>query len=306
MRYCWNDWFRGPLRDLTLDEAKLIRSIGFEVAGINCGDVDATDADIDHIKGIFDQAGLIPGPYGAGSATFHPDPAVCKEYKKNIAKALRIAGKIGCTGLRYSIGSMDPKNVWINHPENHTQKALDLLIESTKELVPIAEDSRVMLCPETTQWTIVNGVERMKEYVDRLNSPYAKVCFDFVNHMTAERIVDSGVYIKQAVATLGDRIGEFHVKDVQVVPGSVLVVHIDETKMGTGVLNHAAIMEASNDLEPWKTFSLEHIGYDYKNPENVRDVKLGHDYILSYANRIGHRFTDAKLTREKWEKENKK
>lgn len=302
MRLCWNDWFRGPLRNLTLDEAKLIKNMGYDVAGINSGDVDATDADIDHIKNIFNDAGLMPGPYGAGSAAFHPDPATCKEYKKALAKGLRIAGKIGCTGIRYSIGSMDPKNVWIHHPENHTQKALDMLIESTKELVPIAEDCQVMLCPETTQYTIVNGIERMKEYVDRLDSPYAKFSFDFVNHMTSDRIYSSGEYARKAVAILGDRIGEFHIKDARPTPNTVLVCHLDETKMGTGFLDHETLIKISDDLEPWKTFSLEHIGYDYKNPENVRDVTLAHDYIQQIADRIGHKWTDPGMTRAKWEK----
>ncbi|HDY90048.1 MAG TPA: hypothetical protein ENH82_18245, partial [bacterium] len=196
MRLCWNDWFTGPLRNLTLKEAKAIYDIGYRVAGINSGDLDATDADIEHVKNIFKESVLIPGPYGGGRATFHPDPAVCKEYKKGIAKALRIAGKLGCISIRYSVGSMDPNNIWIHHPENHTQKALDLLIENTKELVPVAEDTGVMLCPETTKWTIVGSVERMKEYVDRLDSPYAKIVFDPVNHMTSDRVYESGVYMK--------------------------------------------------------------------------------------------------------------
>ena len=64
MRLCWNDWFTGPLRNLTLEEAKTIYDIGYRVAGINSGDLDATDANIEHVKNIFRESGLIPGPYG--------------------------------------------------------------------------------------------------------------------------------------------------------------------------------------------------------------------------------------------------
>ena len=157
MRLCWNDWFHGPLRNMKPEDVKLLYDMGWRVIGINSGQVDASDADIDYVKNVLADAGLMPGPYGGGRVTFHPDPAVSREYKKGIAQALRVAGKLGCTGLRYSIGSMHPKDIWSHHPENYTQKALDLLIESTRELVPVAEDARCMLCPETNSWTIVKN-----------------------------------------------------------------------------------------------------------------------------------------------------
>lgn len=294
MRLCWNDWFNGPLRNIKPEDAKTLYGIGFRVAGINSGDTEATDADIDRVKKIFDDNGLMPGPYGAGRATFHPDPALCSEFKKQVALALKIGGKLGCTSLRYSVGSMNPDNIWMHHHENHTQKALDMLIEHTKELVPIAEDSGCMLCPETTQWTIVGSIERMKEYVDRLDSPYAKIVFDPVNHMKYDRIYESGKFVQCAISTLGNRIGVLHVKDVM-IQDKLLVSHIDEAEMGTGLLDHEMLIKASVQLEPWKTFSLEHI-----NEKEL--VKKAYDHIQSTANRIGHNWTDPKLTRPRWEK----
>ncbi len=293
MRLCWNDWFNGPLRNITPEDAKTLYDIGFRVAGINSGDTEASDADINRVKNILDDNGLVPGPYGAGRAAIHPDSAVTREYKRELARALRIGGKLGCTSLRYSAGSMNPDNIWMHHPENHTQKALDMLIEHTKELVPIAEDSGCMLCPETTQWTIVGSIERMKEYVDRLDSPYAKIIFDPVNHMKYDRIYDSGTFVKTAIAELGDRIGVIHVKDVM-IQDKLLVSHIDEAEMGTGLFDHAALIKASEQLEPWKTFSLEHI--------NERPlVKEAYNHIQRVANSIGHQWTDPHLTRPRWE-----
>jgi len=294
MRLCWNDSLGGPLRNMKLEEAKFIYNIGYRVAGVNAGDTEATDADIDHARNILEEAGLVPGPYGLGASAIRPDKADEKRQKDQIAKALKIAGKLGCTALRYSVGSLHPKDIWMHHPENVTQKALDELIENTRDLVPIAEDSNCMLCPETTLWTIVNSIQRMKEFVDRLDSPYVRIVFDPVNHMTANRVYDSGRYIKCAVAYLGDRIGEFHVKDVK-VEDKLLVVHIDEAEMGTGLLDHEALIEASTQLEPWKTFSLEHI-----SERNL--IKNAHDHIQGEADRIGHTWTDPNCTRERWER----
>jgi len=294
MRLCWNDSFGGPLRNMKREEAEFVYGIGFRVAGINAGDTEATDRDIERAKRIFEEVGLITGPYGLGASAVRPDKAEEKKHKERIRKALRIAGKLGCTTLRYSVGSMHPTNIWMHHPDNFTQKALDELIESTRELVPVAEDSNCILCPETTQWTIVNNLERMKEFVDRLDSPYVRIVFDPVNHMTPERVYDSGRFIKCAVAYLGDRIGVFHVKDVM-VQDKLLVVHIDETEMGTGLLDHEALIRVSTQLEPWKTFSLEHI-----RDRNL--IKKAHDHIQGIADRIGHRWTDPRCTRERWKR----
>lgn len=304
MRLCWNDWFPGPLKGLTLEEGKKTRELGVVVAGINSADVNATDADIDHVKMIFDKCGLIPGPYGLGRALIHPDETQLRKYKDEIKRALIIAGKLGCTNIRISAGSMDPDNIWKHHPENHTQKAMDILVANTREMAKIAEDTGCAICPETTQGTVVGTVERMKEFVDRCESPYVQIVFDPVNHMGAERIYESGNFIKCAIATLGDRIGEIHVKDAMVKDD--FMFYFGEAPMGTGTLDHAALLSASKQLEPWKTFSLEHIGYDYKNPEHFQRDKYAIDYIKGVAEKIGYTFTEPGCTRKVWEKSQKK
>ncbi|MCE5252007.1 sugar phosphate isomerase/epimerase [bacterium] len=298
MRLCWNDGLGGPLGKLDPKEAKLIYDIGFRVAGVNAGYQEPSEADIDHARNVLADAGLTPGPYGIGASAVRPDKTEEKEHMRQIAQALKIAGKLKCTALRYSVGSLHPKDIWMHHPDNHTQKALDRLIDNTRELVPVAEDSGVMLCPETTLWTIVNSIERMKEFVDRLDSPYARITFDFVNHMSYDRVYESGRFMRCAVATLGDRIGEFHVKDVM-VQDKLLVCHIDEAPMGTGLLDHETLIRVSTQLEPWKTFSLEHIS-------EYGQVKKAHDHIQGIADRIGHTWTDPRLTRPLWERDKQK
>lgn len=291
MRLCWNDWFGGPLRNIKREDLKRLSDMGFKVVGINSGRSDASDTDIDYVKNMYADLGLYFGPYGARGG-FHPDPTVWKEQKERLIGSLQVAGKLGCTGIRFSVGSMHPTDVWRHYPDNHTQQAMDLLIERMKEVVPYAEDAGCMLCPETNQWTIVNSIQRMKEYVERLDSPYARIVFDPVNHMNPERVFDSGRYMKCAIGYLGDCIGELHIKDVQVMDN--YMVHIEEAQMGTGLLDHEELIRTSTQLESWKTFSLEHI--------NNRDlVKPAHDYIQGIADRIGHTWTDPGCTRVRWE-----
>ncbi len=299
VRLCWNDWFRGPIRDLTIEEGKRIRDLGVRVAGINSGHVEASDADIDNVRRIMDECGLVPGPYGVGRALIHPDPATLKKFKDEIASALRIAGKLGCTNIRISAGSLDPDNIWKHHPENHTQKAMDVLVKHTRELAVVAEEAQCAICPETTQGTVVGSIPRMKEYVDRCESPFVQIVFDPVNHMGAHRIYESGRFIRCAIATLGDRIGEIHVKDAEVK--DPFMFYFGEAPMGEGTLDHVALLESSRQLESWKTLSLEHIGYDYTNPEHFKKNKYAIDYIKGVAEKIGYEFTDPECTRKRWE-----
>jgi sugar phosphate isomerase/epimerase len=281
---------------------KKLYEIGFRVVGIHSSDLDVSDNALDQVKNYFMDAGLVPGPFGGGRAVIHPDPAVSKKYKQGIAKALIICGKLGCTGIRYSIGSMHPKDVWRYHPENHTQKALDMLIESTRELIPVAEDCNSMLCPETNSWTIVNSIERMKEYVERLDSPFAKIIFDPVNHMNPQRIVNSGKFIKCTVAYLGDCIGELHVKDAQIMDS--YMIHIEEAPVGEGLIEYKQFIEASTQLEPWKTFSLEHFNGD-NGDHYMPLIESAYKHIQGISDRMGHKWSDPNLTRQKWESSKK-
>ena len=298
MRLCLNDsGIGGPYREVTRDKIQQVYDIGFRVAGVGY-DLNATDDDIKRLKDMFADVGMALGPIGIGRSAMVTDKAEQKRHQKDIATALAIGGKLGCTSLRYSVGSMHPTDIWRHHPENHTQKALDLLVEAAGELVPYAEDAGCMLCPETNSWTIVNNPPRMKEYVDRLDSPYAKIIFDPVNQMNPERAFESGKYIRCAIALLGDRIGVLHVKDHQVMDN--YMIHIEEAPMGTGLLDHAAIIEASTQLEPWKTFSLEH--FSYPNMKKLDQWTMAYNHIQGVADSIGHEWTSPACTRTKWER----
>ena len=261
-------------------------------------DETATEDDIKRVKDLLGEVGLVPATSSAGCSPFSPDPRQAKEWKKLITDRIKVASKMGIQSLRMSGGSMDPKNRWMHHPENHTQKALDLYVEHTMQLKAVAEDYRVMLVPETTNFTILDSIQRMKEYVDRVDSPYVKLIVDFVNKLSAYTVYQNTRFIKCAVATLGDRIGVFHVKDIQVAD-KLLVSHIDEAPMGDGILDHAAIIEASNQLEPWKTFSLEH--FSYPNMERYDMWVKAYKHITKVAREIGHEWTSPNCTREKWE-----
>ncbi len=287
-----NYGYGNHLRAMTVEICKEIYDIGFRILSIPFHP-QATDKDIEYAKRVLDESGMVAGPTGASISPVHPDKDRENAGKKIIAKGLRMSGKMSVPLLMVSAGSLRPEEPWKNHPENHIQRSMDRMVESCRELAPVAEDANCILCPETTLWTIINSVERMKEFVDRVDSPFVKITLDPVNHMTYDRIYESGRFIKCAIATLGDRIGNIHCKDVNVDPDIYHVSHIDEAPMGTGLLDHEVLIKASDVLEPHKTFCIEHI-------RNMEGFKIAYNYIQGAAERIGHKWTDPKLTRDRW------
>jgi len=268
--------------------------MGLRVVGLNFRHlIDAGNEDLGYIRAVYADHGLTPGAVPCGFSLLRPDPAEMDLHRKQMTRLLQVAGKLGFQVIQPSIGSMDPKGIWSYHPDNLKPRTMDVLVRNARELAKAAADSGCVVCPETTQWTACNNVTRMKEFVDRVDSRFVRVTFDFVNHMTPERVYDSGRYMTCVIQALGDRIGMFHVKDVM-VGDRVLVVHIDEAPVGTGLLDHKAVIKASVALEPWKLFSMEHVrgGMDV--------LRSTYSHIQGAADAIGHKWTEPAMNHQRF------
>jgi len=296
MRFCCNDTGINVSSDMQENEKRIkqLHDIGFRVIGIG-GVERATEENIMRMKNLAEKYDMTIGMTPTGYQVSHPDPETRKQHHEGLRKTLVNLNRLGVESMHITGGSYRGDGWW-HHPENFTQQGLDDLVEETKKVAPYAEDAGVAICPETTQWCILNSIERMKEYVDRVNSQYIMVTFDVVNHMRPDRIYESGRFFRCAIAILGNRIGMLHVKDVQPVAG--LVVHIDEAPMGTGILDHETVISASNDLESWKLFSLEH--FNEKEAPIYDQWMQAYKHIMTVSERIENRFTDPRCTRERW------
>ena len=295
MRLAWIDvpFTSSRLRDMSPDTAIEVRKLGIRITGCP-NELDASDSDIEWAKRFLDDHGILPGPPGAGVSPVRPDPGDEANQLKTIIQGVTYSGKLGAPSFRYASGSLNPNSPWAAHPDNVTQEAMDRVVENTKQLVPYAEAANCLLIPETTQWGVINSIERMQEFVERVDSPFVRISFDPVNHMTSQRVYDSGRFVRCAIATLGDAIGTIHCKDVMVDPQKLLVSHIDEAPIGTGLFDHAALMEASRQLEPWKLFSIEHLPGGAERMPRIRSAMA---HLNAVAEKIGHTWDDPKLTR---------
>ena len=296
MRLCCNDTGVKVTEDLGECEQKLrqLRDIGFRAIGVF--DVAAASVDTVHrFRDLADRLDMTIAMSPTGYQPAHPDVSRRPQEHEGLRDTLSKMRLLGADLIHIAGGSYDGTGWWY-HPRNFTQEGLDDLVEEMKQVAPYAEEAGVCVCPETTQWCILNSLERMKEYVDRVGSPYVKITFDVVNHMLPGRVHDSGSFMRDALQTLGDRIGQLHVKDVDVDSG--LVVHLREVPVGAGLLDHEAVVRASDLLEPWKVFSLEH--FNEQGVDKMLQRARAFEYLREVADRIGHTWSDPELTRAGW------
>ena len=121
-----------PMKSVTKKDLAFFKDIGFRVVGGGI-DLEATDDDIKRFNDLMKEMDLEVGEIHVGeSAMVGPDENVLREYRKKIIRGLEIGGKIQASHIQFSIGSMHPDNIWIHHPENHTQKALDMLVRNAR------------------------------------------------------------------------------------------------------------------------------------------------------------------------------
>jgi hypothetical protein len=133
MRLAWIDVpFEGEkLRDMTSQKAKEVYDLDFRIVGVP-NELDASDAYSKWARSFLEDHGLLPGPPGAGVSPVKPNPDDEKKNLDVIIKGVIYSGKLGAPSFRYSIGSMDLKNTWIHHPDNHTQRAMDRIVGNSR------------------------------------------------------------------------------------------------------------------------------------------------------------------------------
>jgi hexulose-6-phosphate isomerase len=141
-------------------------------------------------------------------------------------------------------------------------EALQLSSQALRELAPAAEAFGVTLAVENVWNQFLLSPVEMREYVDRINSPWVTVYFDVGN------ILKYG-FPEDWIETLAGRITRVHVKDYKLSVGTF----DGFCALGEGDVNWPAVMQA-----------LRTVGYDgpltYEGPGDPADIARRIDRIL--------------------------
>ena len=157
--------------------------------------------------------------------------AVFKDY-------LSLAKDLGCDYVGSETGSYngDP---WIYHPMNHSDEALDRVVETFTLLAEHAEENGVNIAMEGAFGHVCHVPERLYEAVRRIGKDNIKFIFDLYNYLDISNVDTAYELLQRGLELLGDRILLFHIKDFVIEDGK-----LKQCGVGKGVLDYDRILKA--------------------------------------------------------------
>jgi sugar phosphate isomerase/epimerase len=241
--------------------------------------LEADDADIDRVGRAFADAEVdICQLNGWYEPICSYDDALRREGVRGAARLLRIGRRVNACSVYIRPGGHNPNGHWYAHPENHSSRTFDLLVDSMKQLCAIAQDEGIEIAVEGHVLSAFDTPARMRDFFDAVASPVLKFNFDPVNFIgTVQDVHNTAGILNELDALLGDKIMVAHAKDLAIA--DKLVLQIDEVVPGTGAMDYALFMQLFEKRAPNGYFVIEHL------PD--RETLQARDFVIALAERIG-------------------
>ncbi len=171
---------------------------------------------------------------------------IMEVYKTHI----RFAGLLGCGMVGTETGSMNPDYTFTK--ANHSEAALEVVIENIKRIVDYAEKMGVILGIEPVYTHIVSDLERTYRVLTAVNSPNLQIIFDPVNLLSYDNYKEQDDIIKGAFELFGKEIAAIHSKDFQIEDRKVV-----ENTTGNGIFHHEILLDLIKKHKPFIHVLLE-------------------------------------------------
>ncbi len=252
------------------------KDAGFDAIEIRMSDEVSIDSTADQMKQLADdarKAGVaIASMWVSRPLSDHPinspDPAVRAQGVAALEKCIELAHHAGCgalliysarlgSGAKLEVGSQD---TW------------DRVSDAFRKVIPAAERAKVILTPENVWNKFLLSPLEMRAFVDQFHSPWLQTHFDIGN------VMQYG-YPQDWILTLGPRIKRIHVKDYKL---SSRAEQGHFAPLLEGDVDWKAVMAALVKVDYHGALSPE-IGYDAKDPDQLKKVSQALDKILAMA-----------------------
>ena len=170
--------------------------------------------------------------------------AVFKDY-------LSVAKALGCNYVGSQTGSYngDP---WIYHPMNHSDEALDRVVETFKGLADYAENCGVNIAMEGAFGHVCHTPDRLSEAIDRIDRNNIRVIFDLYNYIDISNVDSAYAILDRGLEIFGRDILLFHIKDFVIEDGK-----LRQCGVGRGVLDYDRILSKIYTSNPDAILVLE-------------------------------------------------
>lgn len=162
-------------------------------------------------KAFRDAGALIP-LVGAYFNPVHSDRDKIQRCFSVFTDYLSVCREMNCTVVGSETGSFNDDK-WTYHPRNRTEEALQQVVSTFSQLCDIAADHGTTVAMEGAAGHVcydVATLERAQKMMGRANT---RVIFDLYNYLDRENQGDYLDILRRGLATFGDRILLFHMKD---------------------------------------------------------------------------------------------
>ena len=259
----------------TNDDLKEVSSLGYTVHNIVVNDPNMiSDQDIKKIKDIFNKNSLIIGQTNGryGGDLVNPDQTIRGNCIKFVQDMCELTSKLEAPNTYLRPGSINTNGPWLPHPENHTDKVFDRLVNSTREIITVAENEGVMLSLEGGYVSPIFSAKRAKEFIDAVGSKNLGFNQDPVNFISSiEQAYNTREFLEEFFTLLGNHTLGAHLKDFTII--DTLLLRFEEEYIGSGMMDQAYFLRRMNEICPDAHILVEHIPRDKFEPSYYETIE---------------------------------
>lgn len=268
--------FGGPLFNVDMKDpdavAEACKTCGY--SAIYCPELDPDEeqACIEYGEAIAAR-GLMIAEAGIWVRLVGPD---AEETRANVDRAIRrmrVAELVGAQCCVDIAGSFHPESWHGAHPDNVGEEMFEAAVVIARTIIDAVRPRRAKFTYEMMQWTLPDSADAYLKLIQAVDREAFGVHLDPTNLINSpRRYYDTAAVIRECVEKLGPHIASCHAKDVALDATSA-IVHLTETRIGTGNLNYATYLECLDSLGRDVPLMLEHLSSAQEYAEAGNEVR---------------------------------
>ena len=221
------------------------------IDGVTCSPDQLTKEQAKEISNLLKKNGKDIALIGAYFNPVHPNTAKIDNGIAVFKDYLSLAKDLGCDYVGSETGSYngDP---WIYHPMNHSDEALDRVVDTFYSLAEFAEACGVNIAMEGAFGHVCHTPERLYEAVQRIGKKNIKFIFDLYNYLDLSNVDTAYDILNRGISLLGDGILLFHIKDFVIQDNK-----LKQCGVGKGILDFDIILNVIYKHNPNAILVLE-------------------------------------------------
>jgi len=161
-----------------------------------------------------EKRGMVISALGGPANMVDPDEEKRQEAIERLKSLIGACDAIGTSVIATCTGSRDPENMWRKHPDNESDEAWQVLLNTLEQVLPVAEAAGVTIAFEPEINNVASTVQKSRRLIDEVSSPNLKVVMDAANIFGEDDLSRMKEVLNEAFDLLGDHVAIAHGKDL--------------------------------------------------------------------------------------------